>query len=39
MVFYSFHARHEMDTEEFGVIKEAEVFEAIQSAEIIEEPK
>ena len=36
-VFYTSHARQEMKAEEFGIINEMEVFEAIQSGEIIEE--
>ncbi len=36
-VFYTAHAREEMRSEEFGVITENEVFEAIQVGKIIEE--
>jgi len=35
-VLYTSHSRKEMDDEEFGKIKEHEVFEAIQDCEIIE---
>lgn len=35
-VYYSEHARKEMREEEFGVIKENEVFEAVQSSKVIE---
>jgi len=36
-VLYTYHARREMRAEEFGVINEIEVHEAISSGEIIEE--
>lgn len=36
-VFYSRHARFEMEKEEFGKILEHEVFEAIQRGEVLEE--
>jgi hypothetical protein len=36
-VLYTYHARNEMRLEEFGPIREQEVFEAIQSGEIIED--
>lgn len=36
-VLYTSHARIEMNEEEFGKIREQEVFEAIQSGEIIED--
>jgi hypothetical protein len=36
-VLYTSHARVEMEEEEFGSIKEQEVFDAIQDCEIIEE--
>lgn len=36
-VLYTSHARKEMNEEEFGKIKENEVFEAIQNGEIIED--
>jgi hypothetical protein len=35
-VFYSRHARDEMENEEFGEIKEIEVFEAVLGGKIIE---
>ncbi len=35
--FYTRHARSEMRLEEFGPIREQEVFEAIQSSEVIED--
>lgn len=35
-VLYSKHARDEMETEEFGEIKEREVFEAVLDGKIIE---
>ncbi len=36
-VLYTSHARREMHEEEFGQIKEHEVFEAILNGEVIEE--
>ncbi len=36
-VLYTYHARREMRTEEFGPVCEYEVFEEIQNGEIIEE--
>lgn len=36
-VFYSGHARHEMQADRFGPIKDHEVYEVIQEGEIIEE--
>ena len=36
-ILYSGHARREMQTEEFGTIKDQEVYEAIQDGIIIEE--
>ncbi len=36
-VFYTTHSREEMESEEFGVISDSEIFEAVLSAEIIEE--
>lgn len=35
-VYYTSHARNEMDFEEFGRIYEAEVYESIMNSEIIE---
>ena len=35
-VFYTFHARKEMEAEGLGAIKEAEVYEAVLNGEIIE---
>jgi|GEM_PF-5361182 len=35
-VLYTQHARHEMRSEELGPIKEQEVFEAVQTGEVIE---
>ncbi len=35
-VLYTSHARIEMTEEEFGKIREQEVFEAIQTGEVIE---
>jgi len=36
-VFYTKHARDEMESEEFGEIKDREVFEAISNGKIIED--
>ncbi len=36
-VLYTYHARFEMKNEEFGQIKEHEVYEAICTGEVIEE--
>ena len=36
-VYYSRHARHEMEDEEFGRIFEQQVYEAVNNAEVIEE--
>lgn len=36
-VFYTTHSREKMESEEFGIISDAEIFEAVLSAEIIEE--
>ena len=36
-VLYTSHAKIEMDEEEFGEIKEQEVFQAIQAGEVIED--
>ncbi len=36
-VFYTLHARSEMESEEPGAIKEAEVFEAVINGEVIED--
>ena len=36
-VLYSGHARHEMQIEEFGIIKDQEVYEAVHNGIIIEE--
>jgi len=35
-VYYSKHARDEMGGEEFGVIRDEEINEAIQSGQVIE---
>jgi len=35
-LYYSKHARDEMETDEFGEIKDTEVFDAVSSGEIIE---
>jgi len=35
-LYYSKHARDEMETDEFGEIKDTEVFAAVSSGEIIE---
>ncbi|OGS20016.1 MAG: hypothetical protein A2252_01855 [Elusimicrobia bacterium RIFOXYA2_FULL_39_19] len=35
-VLYTSHAKHEMETDEFGSIKEEEVFQAVVNGEIIE---
>ncbi len=36
-VFYTTHSKEEMESEELGVISDSEIFEAVLSAEVIEE--